>query len=142
MSIFDKLMALDRRWVFLFLIVVCVISYSIPFDVPILVTPEVRTIYDRIESLEPGEIVFIPLDYDPGSMAELHPMTYAIIEQCWRKDLKVLITALSQNGPGLADQALREIADSVKLDRTYNGVEYKGKEVTNGIDYCFIDHFQ
>ncbi len=140
MNIFDKFMSLDRRWVFLFLIIVCVIAHRMDYEVPILVEPEVQSIYDRIESLEPGEIVFIPLDYDPGSMAELHPMAYAIIEQCWRKDLKVIITALSQNGPGLADQALREIADSVKLDRTYNGVFFEGREIVNGIDYCFLGY--
>jgi hypothetical protein len=140
MNIFDKMMSLDRRWVFLFLILVCVVAYIMPFQIPILVEPEVRSIFQFIDTLPEGSIVFVPLDYDPGSMAELHPMTYAIVEQCWRKNLKVLMTALSQNGPGMADQALRDIADSLKVEKTYNGVTYAPREILNGIDYCFLGY--
>jgi hypothetical protein len=140
MNIFDKMMSMDRRWVFLFLIIVCVTAYSMDFQIPILVEEEVRSIHEFIDTLPPGEIVMVAMDYDPGSLAELHPMTYAIIEQCWRKNLRVLITALSQNGPGMADQALRDISDSLLVDRTYNGVLYEGREIVNGVDYAFLGY--
>jgi len=140
MNIFDKMMSMDRRWVFLFLIVVCVGAYAMDFQIPILVENEVRTIHEYIDTLPPGEIVMVAMDYDPGSLAELHPMTYAIIEQCWRKKVRVLITALSQNGPGMADQALRDISDSLLQDRTYNGVLYEGREIVNGVDYAFLGY--
>jgi hypothetical protein len=140
MNIFDRMMSLDRRWVFLLLIIVCVIAYAADFEVPILIEPEVRSIFDFIDTLPKGAIMFIPLDYDPGSMAELHPMTWAIVEQCWRKELKVLMTALSQNGPGMAAQALREIADSMLVEKTYNGVTYPPREIVNGVDYCFLGY--
>ncbi len=140
MGVFEKLMKLDRRWVFLFLIIVCVVTYYIDYDVPILPEDESRKIYDFIDSLPPGDIVFVAIDYDPNSMAELHPMTYAIVEDCWRRNLKVIITALSQNGPGMADQVIRDISDSMAIDRTYNGVEYKAREIVNGVDYAFLGY--
>jgi hypothetical protein len=132
------MMSLDRRWVFLFVALVCVLTYYVEFKVPIRVEKEVQSIYDFIDSLPPGDIVFIAIDYDPNALAELHPMTYAIMEHCFRKNLRVIVTALSQNGPGMADQAIRDIADSLKLDREYNGVLYKGREIKNGIDYTFL----
>ncbi len=138
MGIFEKLMKLDRRWVFLFLIVVCVVAYVVDYDVPINAEPEVRSIYNFIDSLAPGEIVFVAIDYDPNNLAELHPMTYALVEHCWRKNLKVIFSALSQNGPGMADQAIRDITDSLAVDQVYNGVTYKGREIVNGVDYCFL----
>ncbi len=140
MNVFEKLMKLDRRWVFLFLIIVCVFAYVVPFDVPIMVEPESQKIYDFIDDLEPGSIVLIAIDYDPNNMAELHPMTYAVVEHCWRKNVKVIFTSLSQNGPGMADQAIRDISDSLMLDRTYNDVEFKGREIVNGVDYCFLGY--
>jgi len=140
MNIFDRMMSLDRRWVFLFVALVCVLTYYVEFTVPIRVGKEVKSIYDFIDSLPPGDIVFIAIDYDPNALAELHPMTYAVMEHCFRKNLKVIITALSQNGPGMADQAIRDIADSLKLDRVYNGVLYKGREIKNGIDYTFLGY--
>ncbi|RKX20165.1 MAG: hypothetical protein DRP35_06470, partial [Candidatus Zixiibacteriota bacterium] len=140
MNVFEKLMKLDRRWVFLFLIIVCVFAYVVPFDVPIMVEPESQKIYDFIDDLEPGSIVLIAIDYDPNNMAELHPMTYAVVEHCWRKNVKVIFTSLSQNGPGMADQAIRDISDSLLLDRAYNDVEFKGREIVNGVDYCFLGY--
>ncbi|MEA2030318.1 MAG: hypothetical protein U9N55_01820 [candidate division Zixibacteria bacterium] len=140
MNIFDKLMKLDRRWIFLLLAIVCVWSYLVPFDIPIMTEPESEAIYSFIDSLPPGDIVFIAIDYDPNNLAELHPMTYAIVEHCWRKKLKVIFSALSQNGPGMADQAIRDISDSLLVDKVYNGVEFKGREIVRGVDYCFLGY--
>jgi hypothetical protein len=133
-------MRLDRRWIFLFLVLVCVITYAMDFEVAIIVEPEVEVIYDFVDSLPPGEIVMLAIDYDPNNMAELHPMAYVIIEQCWRKNLKVLITSLSQNAPGMADEALRNITDSLSVTKTYNGKVYEGREIVNGVDYTFLGY--
>jgi len=140
MDIFEKLMKLDRRWIFLTLAIVCVIGYVSSFEVPTIVEGEVRSIHQLIDSLPEGDIVFISIDYDPQALAELHPMTYVISEHCFRKKLKVIYVALSQNGPGMADLAIKDITDSVKLDRTYNGVAFEGREIVNGVDYAFLGY--
>ncbi len=140
MDFFSKLMQLDRRWVYLLLVIVCLTAYYSDFNVPIIVENETKAIYDFIEALEPGEIIFVAVDYDPSSQAELHPMTYALVEHAFRKDLKVIFTALSQNGPGMVDQALRDLTDSLRLPKTYNGIFYEGKEIVNGVDYTFLGY--
>ncbi len=140
MNFFSKLMQLDRRWVYLLLVIVCLTAYYSDFTVPTIVEDETKAIYDFIEALEPGEIIFVAVDYDPSSQAELHPMTYALVEHAFRKDLKVIFTALSQNGPGMVDQAIRDITDSLKLPKTYNGIFYEGKDIVNGIDYTFLGY--
>jgi hypothetical protein len=140
MNIFDRLIALDRRWIFLLLAILCIATYRLKYDVPVKVSAEVKSIYDYVEKLKPGQIVFLAVDYDPSNQAELHPMMFVLLEQCWRKELKVIITALSANGPGMADQAIRNISDSLKLDRTYNNVTYKGREIVRGVDYVFLGY--
>ncbi len=140
MNIFERMMSVDRRWVFLFLALVCVITYKVDFPVEVRVTEEVRKIHNFIDTLKPGDYIFVAIDYDPNSLAELHPMTYAIVEQAWRKNLKIVFTALSQNGPGMADQAIRDISDSLRLPKTYNGVTYPARDIVNGIDYIFLGY--
>lgn len=140
MGIFEKLMQLDRRWVFLFLVIVCVVAFAVPFDVPILVEPEVKNIFEFVEALPPGAIIFIAIDYDPNSLAELHPMAYALIEQAWRQKKRTIFTALSQNAPGMADQLIRDISDSMLVEKEYNGVVYPGREIVNGVDYAFLGY--
>ncbi len=143
-NIFDKMMTLDRRWVFLFLIVVCVATYAADFSIPINTEQETESIFNFLDSLPPDDIVLIAIDYDPNNLAELHPMTYAVVEHLWRKKVKVIFTSLSQLGPAMADQAIRDISDSLKIDKTYNynGVEhnFKGREIVNGVDYTFLGY--
>lgn len=140
MDFFERLVKFDRRWIFLALVIVTIIGYFSSFEVPIIVEAEVRSVYDFVDSLPPDDIVFVAIDYDPNAQAELHPMTYAIFEHCFRKNVKVIFTALSQNGPGMADQAIRDVSDSMKLDRTYNGEFFPGREIVNGVDYAFLGY--
>lgn len=140
MNIFDRLMKLDRRWVFLFMAVVCVMTYLIPFQIPIIKTKEVKSIFNFIDTLKEGDVIYLAIDYDPSSLAELHPMAYAIAEQAFRKKMKIIFSALSQNGPGMVDQTIRDLTDSMKLDKTYNGVLFMGREIKNGIDYTFLGY--
>ena len=140
MDMFERFMKLDRRWVFLFLIIVCVSFYYMPFKVPILVEPEVKVIYDFIDNLDEGEIVFLAFDYAPNNMAELHPMSYAIVEHCWRKKIKTVFTALSQEGPGMVDQTIRDLTDSMMIAKTYHGIAYPPREIVNGVDYAFLGY--
>ncbi len=137
---FDRVMLLDRRWVFLVLAVVVVSTYYIPMNVPVPASREVQTIFDAIEGLEEGQKILLAIDYDPNALAELHPMTYVIMEQCFRKKVGVIITSLSQNGPGMAEQAILDIVDSTALPKTYNGVSYPGREIVNGVDYAFLGY--
>ncbi len=140
MNLLDRFMMLDRRWVFLFLAVVCVLTYLIPFQIPLAKTKEVKSIFNFVDTLKEGDVIYLAIDYDPSSLAELHPMAYAVAEQVFRKNVKVIFSALSQNGPGMVDQTIRDLTDSMKLDRTYNGVFYKGREIKNGIDYTFLGY--
>lgn len=140
MQWFERFMKLDRRWIFLFLVIICVIGYYADFTLPTIVEKETRAIYNFIDSLPPGERIFVAIDYDPSNQAELHPMTYAVMEHAFRKNLRVIFTALSQNGPGMADQAIKDITDSLRQEKTYNGVTFPGREIVNGVDYCFLGY--
>jgi len=131
-NIFERMLTIDRRWIFLLLAIVVVIVYIIEPTVPVLVTNEVRQVYERIEALEEGDVILLAMDYDPSTLAELHPMTYTVLKQCFEKKVKVLITALHQNGPGMADQAIRENV-AIHYAATGDSVQY-------GTDYVFLGY--
>jgi hypothetical protein len=125
-TLYDWMMNLDRRWVYLVIGLVVIFTAVIPFRVPLYVTPEVRSIYDYIESLEPGDVLMIGVDYAPEVMAELHPMSYAITRQCFKKDIKLLLCCLHQNGPGMVEQVIAQVS------KEFNKV--------NGVDYVYLGY--
>jgi len=126
MNFYERMMSLDRRWVYLVIGVVVVMTAIYPFRVPLYITPEARSVYDFVESLTPGEVLMIGVDYAPEVMAELHPMSYAITRQCFSKDIKLLLCCLHQNGPGMVEQVVAQVAE-----------EY-GK--VNGTDYVYLGY--
>ena len=126
MTFYERLMNLDRRWVYLVVGIAVIIPALYPFVVPVYVTPETKAIYDFVESLKPGDVLFLAIDYDPQAMAENHPMAKAIMRQCFSKNIKLIISALSQNGPGMAEQLISEQAK-----------EFNKK---SGIDYCYLGY--
>lgn len=131
-TFYDRMLLIDRRWVFLLLALLVVLIYLLDLRVPVYVTAEVRNIYDRMESLNEGDVILLAMDYDPSTLAELHPMTYTVLSQAYRKGVKVLVTALHQNGPGMADQAIRET-----IRRHY---EATGDSIRYGTDLVFLGY--
>jgi len=128
----DRMLLIDRRWVFTLLALVVILVYLLHIKVPVQVTAEVKSIYDRIESLHEGDAILLAMDYDPSTLAELHPMTYTILKQAYRKGLRVLVTALHQNGPGMADQAIRESIAQFE--------EAGGRQIEYGRDIVFLGY--
>jgi len=132
MNIFERLGKLDRRWVFLMLAVVCVVTLLADFRMPTRVTREVRSIYAFVDSLQPGEVVHVGLDYDPNTLAELNPMAYAVMEHALQKKAKILLTTLSQNGAGMAEKIMLDIIDTMRINHHTT--------ITYGQDIVFLGY--
>ncbi len=94
MAFFTMLMQLDRRWIYLFVAIVAVIPLLVDFNLPIPIGQEVKALYDRVESLEPGDIVMISFDYGPSTAPENDPMADTLIRHCLERDLRVIALAL------------------------------------------------
>jgi len=110
MSVLEKMMNIDRRIIFLFIAAAIVVPSLIPLGLPIKPSPMVVAYYKAIESLPPGSVVLASSDYDPGSMAELYPMTLATFRHCFSRNLKVIGMGLWPQGIDLTYQALRQAA--------------------------------
>ncbi len=126
MDFWDKVMNLDRRWVYLSIAIVVIIPTVIPFQVPVATTPEVKKVFNFINRMEAGDYFYLGIDYDPSALAELDPMAYAILNHAFSKDLKVVVGCLSQFGVAMAETRLAELSE--KYDKK------------SGIDYCFLGY--
>ncbi len=78
-SFLERAQKIDRRWIFLFIAIGVIVPLAMPDcglkEEP---TPEVQSIFDRVEGLE-DELgrrgrVLLAMDFDPPSEPELLPM--------------------------------------------------------------------
>jgi len=123
---YDRLLSVDRRWIYLVLAVAIIIPAVWTFFVPVSVSSEVENVYEFIDTIRDGKLVYLAIDYEPSYMAELHPMAEAILRQVFRQNGRVLAGSLSQFGPSMADELLTRIAH--EMGKTY------------GVDYVFLGY--
>lgn len=110
-SFWEKMLAIDRRIIFLFMAAAVVIPLLVPAKPGVNVTDRVRRIHKEIDSLPEGSPVLIAADFDPSSAPELYPMLDSAIYQCFRKNHRIAITALWPGAKGLVVKALKDNAD-------------------------------
>src|SRR5215471_2638954 len=105
-----RLLRLDRRVIFLLIGLATLLPLLFPLGLPIRVSPEVKKIYDHIESLPAETLLLISFDFEPGGKPELYPMAIALLRHAFQKNLKVLGVTLWPAGAGLAEAALTQVA--------------------------------
>jgi hypothetical protein len=133
-SIWEKLLSIDRRIIFLFIAVAVAVPLFFRLSMRIPVTPVAQGTYEAIESLQAGSKVLVSFDYDPGSMPELQPMAEAFFRHAFRNDLKVIIMGLWPQGPLQANIALEEVFqdDDIKAKNLQYGIDYVNLGFTAG----------
>jgi hypothetical protein len=120
----ERMLKIDRRIIFLMIGLCTLLPLLYPVGLPIRISPEVRGVYDYIDSLPEGSMFLMSMDFDPASKPELQPQAIAILRHAFRKNLRVIGMTLWVTGTGLADQIISQVAKET------------GKE--NGKDYVFL----
>lgn len=111
MNILDKFLSVDRRWIFLLVLIATLLPFLFPLNLPIRVSPPVENAFNTIEAIEPDEALLLSFDYDPSTQPELSPMATAILCQCFDNEIPVVITCLHPGGPGLMIEVTRTVAE-------------------------------
>jgi hypothetical protein len=118
------MVSIDRRIIFLLIALATLLPLLHPFGLPIKVSPEVRGVYEYIESLPEGSVFLLSLDFDPSSKPELEPQAIALLRHAFRKHLRVIGMTHWLPGTGLADTIFSKVAKEMNKE--------------SGKDYVFL----
>src|SRR4030065_2166878 len=140
MVFWEKLLAVDRRLIFLLVAIAVIVPLFMSFEVKITVSPPVQAVYDYVEKLPPGSLVMISCDYDPPSAPELQPMSETMLKHFFLKDLKVIILGLWPQGSVQANIALEVVMRDpiLKAKNLKYGVDYVNLGFTAGNEFVII----
>ena len=123
----ETLLNLDRRIIFIFVFLGVGIPLLIDFSFPIKAEDEARAIFDEIERVGDKQgTILISFSYGPSTVPELQPMALSLLRHCFRRDIKVVAICIWPDAPGLAQQALEQMA-----------AEFNKQE---GVDYAFMGY--
>lgn len=90
-KIFEKMQALDRRWIYIVVLLAISIPLIVPFDARTYVTEPVIDLYTLIDSYAGREdrAILMNFFHDASTMPELTPMQVAILRHAFERDIKV-----------------------------------------------------
>jgi hypothetical protein len=125
-NVLEKFLRLERRVIYALVAACVVLPLLFPLGLRVTSSPPVRSLYEVVEKLPAGTPILISMDYDPSTTAELTPMTEALLHQCLRRRLPVVLMTLDPGGAGLTVGILADFARET-------GARY-------GVDYCFLGY--
>ena len=144
----DRILNIDRRFIFLAVFIGVTGPLLVGFYLPVKPTPNVRSIYEKIESLDPakGHTVFISFDFGPSTITELEPMCTALLRHCFRRGLRVVGVTLIAEGVGIAqkllDDTAREFGKVYGRDYVFLGFRAGGQVVILSMGLDLQDTFR
>ncbi len=121
MSWFSKIGTIDRRIIYLLILLAVVIPLLLKMKMPIRVSDPVKRSFEAVDRLPQGSVVMISIDYDASSEPELQPMLLAILRHSFSKNLKIILMGHLALGLPLGEIALNQIAQ--EYNKTY-GEDY------------------
>ncbi|HGE72204.1 TPA: hypothetical protein ENX78_15300 [Candidatus Poribacteria bacterium] len=124
MGFWEKIGSFDRRYIFILIALTVIVPLLIPIGMPITITKEVKSVYDYIDELPPGSAILVSMDFDPAALAELYPMSIAVLKHAYTKKVRVIGMTLWITGTSLGDIIMREAAEGIAeqdKDYTYLG---------------------
>ncbi|MBC8525569.1 MAG: hypothetical protein ISS28_00130 [Candidatus Cloacimonetes bacterium] len=128
MSLFQKLIHIDRRIIFILIFFGTAVPLLLVLNLPVEVTKNVKNVYKMVEETPEGSPVIISFDYDPSTKPEIQPMAVAIIQQSLRNKLKLICIALWPMGVQLCNEAFEQVLPlfpEVKYGIDYVNLGYK-----------------
>jgi hypothetical protein len=124
----ERLLDIDRRIVFLLIAIGTTVPLLIPIGLPVSITRPVQSMYSKIETLGPDDVVLLSFDYGPTTAPENTPMAEAVMRHCFERGIKVVVIALFPVG-GVTMAA--EVLDNIRA-------EYP--QLQAGTDYVFLGY--
>ncbi len=135
----ERLQGFDRRWIFLAMGLAIVIPLLYPLNLPFKPSPMVVALYDTVESLKEGDVVYLSVDLDPASTPELEPFFRAVVLHLKRKNIKIAIGSTWYAAPPLIARWVRDVVEPRQGVPGEDGYEREpDRPYEKNVDYAWL----
>lgn len=98
-----------KQVIYAFLFIVVALPLIFPLGLPVPIDQTTRDVYDRIEALEPGDVVVMGCNIGAAIYAECYPQFVSIVEHLLRQEgVKILFVDHGTEGPIFTQKALKD----------------------------------
>jgi len=122
-NFFERMQALDRRWIYLVVALAIILPLVIPFNSKTYVTEPSENVYKKIDSYagKTDRAILMCFSHDASTMAELFPMEVAILRHCFERKVRVFTICFLPAAKPLMDYAINTAKEDYDVQ---SGVDY------------------
>ncbi len=133
MKIIETLTTIDRRIIYVILLIVVIIPLLFPSEEKVRVMPPVKKFFNAVDAISEDKALIIDFDYAPQTQPELEPMAFALLRHVFKQRIKLLVLSLYVQPLGLAQNALDNVIEE------FNSVAQTHEDsIIYGRDYVFL----
>lgn len=108
--IIEKLEKIDRRVIFALILIVVIIPIIHPIGMNVMVSPPVQKIYDFVNKLPEGSLIWVGFDYYNTTRTECDAQVIAFIRQAFSRNHKIFVTSTIPDGHTISQQIMDRLA--------------------------------
>lgn len=112
---FEKLLNVDRRIIYLVVLLALAVPLINPLGVPLSSSPTTVAYFNEVQKVQAGETVLMVIDYSPGGSPDIHPCAVTVAQHLVDKGVKMVFVAFWDAGPMYTEQIIQPYLDSGKL---------------------------
>ncbi len=102
-----KLQNIDRRIIYILLILATAIPMIKPLGIPISTSAQAEKFFNIMDAIPAGEKVLFSLDYAPSGAPDVHPSAMAVMRHLMDKGVGVVFIAFWDAGPMFGEQLIK-----------------------------------
>jgi hypothetical protein len=95
---------IDRRIIYVILLLLVLWPLVKPIGLPVSVGPWTKAVYERVNTLQPGQIVIMSLDYSIGGAPDVHPQAVAMAKHVFQRGGRVIFMTFVDQGVIFIDE--------------------------------------
>ncbi len=107
MNFFDHLGRIDRRIIYVLLFLAVAVPLMKPLGLPTMIEPMTQQAFNQVNQLKQGDVLIFAMDTSVAYKADLYAGSIAIVQHALDRGARVLIPAVVQDGPMVADDLVK-----------------------------------
>jgi hypothetical protein len=123
-TIWDKLQTIPREVLYILVIISMIVPLLNPLGLPIPISPQTSTLFDSLETLQPGDVFVQFVDYSAGSMSFHEPGFIAVTYEAAKKGAKLVMLSSAVEGPLMYDIAINKMKPFLDAEGYVYGTDY------------------
>lgn len=115
MDVLMKLGDIDKRVLYVLLVLVLLIPMVRPIGIRISISHWTTKAYEQLSRLEPGDTVICDFGYNVDGAPDVEPIAKAIFRDLFDRNIKIIAVSLNAQGPMIAEKLLLPYEENGKV---------------------------